>query len=232
MGEKENLHAGHRKRMKEQLLSGMFSENTPPHILLEMLLYFSVPRQDTNPLAHRLLNQFGSIEAVLNAPTDELIKIKGVTENTVSLFKLYLLINQKTATDKLASVEELRTTEEIGRYLQERYRMRKRECVSLLCLRGDGKILSFDVIGEGDIASVGVSTRSILEKALKYDATVVVLAHNHPSGIALPSAVDIEVTRGLALSLKQVGIKLLDHIILAENDYVSMAESQEYNSIF
>lgn len=232
MTEKENLHAGHRDRMKAQLLSGMFTDNTPPHVLLEMLLYYSVPRRDTNPIAHKLLNEFGSIEAVLNASEDELLKINGVTKNTVSLFKIFLLIVQKTAKDSLAGITDLHTTEEIGEYFKTRYVGRKSECVSLLCLKGNGKILSFDIIGEGDIASVGISARKILEIAIKCDATVVVLAHNHPSGIALPSAVDIEVTKGLASSLKQVGIKLLDHIILSENDYVSMAQSEEYGNIF
>lgn len=232
MSDKENLHAGHRLRVKAQLLAGTVNENTPPHILLEALLYYSVPRRDTNPLAHRLLNRFGSIEAVLSAPQDELMKIDGVTENTVSLFKLFLVLQKKIAAERADGVDELHTTEEIGEYLKQRYYMRCSEFVSLLCLRGNGKILSFDFIGEGDVASVGLSTRSILEIVIKHNATVAVLAHNHPSGIALPSAVDVEITRGLVTALKQVGVNLIDHIILADNDYVSMAQSQEYSNLF
>ncbi len=228
----ENLHAGHRERVKQQILAGTINENSPPHILLEALLYFSVPRRDTNPIAHRLINHFGSLGAVLCAPDEELLKIDGITKNTVALFRVYALVTKRFAMEKTDSKDEMHSTDEIGEYLKARYTMRKGEWASLLCIKPSGKVLSFEFIGEGDIASVGISTRRILEIAIKCGANIVILAHNHPSGIALPSAIDIEITKGLISSLRQVGITLADHIIVTDDDYVSMAQSAEYNQLF
>ncbi len=228
----ENLHDGHRSRVKEQFLSGGYGEGTPPHILLEILLYFSVPRRDTNPIAHRLLNTFGSLENVLNAPQSELVKIKGVTQNTVALFRIFGRINHQIAEDRAKKVEYVYNHDDIGRYMLKRFENLHEEHTGMLFLKASGKILSFDILGKGDISSVGISARMVLERAIKYDASIAVLAHNHPSGVALPTQVDIEVTRGLVDSLWQVGIKLADHIIVADGDFVSMAQSQQYKEIF
>ncbi len=229
---KENLHAGHRDRVKQQILAGTINENSPPHILLEALLFYSIPRRDTNPIAHNLMNRFGSLSAVLCAPEKELLKIKGITKNTVALFRVYALVTKRFAMDKTKSLDELHSTDDIGEYLMKRYTLKTGEWVSLLCVKANGKVLSFDFIGEGDVSSVGISARRILEVAIKCDASIVILAHNHPSGIALPSAIDIEITRGLISSLKQVGITLADHIVLTDKDYVSMAQSAEYGHLF
>ena len=121
---------------------------------------------------------------------------------------------------------------DIGAYIQSQYALCDDERVSVLCLRPNGKILSFNYIGEGDLSEVGISARKIAEIAIKCNASMVGLAHNHPSGLALPSAVDIEITRGLVLALRQVGVHLVDHIIIVHDDYVSMAQSPEYNHMF
>ncbi len=226
------LHKGHRKRMRAQLFSGDINENTPPHVLLEMLLYHSIPQGDTNPLAHRLINRFGSLNAVLSASKDELMKVEGVGECTASLIKLLTPITRASILENISKVEELHNSDEIGRYLLKRYAFCREEIVSLLCLRPNGRLLAFEQLAEGDIASVGVSARNILEKAIKHGASVVILAHNHPGGMALPSAVDIEITKGLSHTLRQVGVHLADHIVLTDNDYVSMAQSAEYKKFF
>lgn len=228
----ENLHAGHRKRIKEQILLGQINENSPKHTLLEALLFYSVPRRDTNPIAHRLINRFGNVTGALCAPEEELLKIDGVTENTVALFKLYASISRCSAIEKTDDTDVLKSADEIGQYIHSRYTMKSGEWASLLCIKPNGSVLRFEFIGEGDISTVGISTRRILEIAVKSSATIVILAHNHPSGIALPSAIDVEITKGLVQSLRQVGISLVDHIIVTENDYVSMAQSAEYSKIF
>lgn len=228
----KNLHDGHRSRVKEQLLSGGFGDSTPPHILLETLLFFSVPRRDTNPIAHRLLNAFGSIENVLNAPQSELLKIEGVTKNTVALFRILGRINRQVASDRASKVEYVYNHDDIGKYMLKRFEDLHEEHTAVLFLKASGKILSFDILGKGDIVSVGVSARMILERAIKYDAAIAVLAHNHPSGVALPTQADIEVTKGLVTSLSHVGMKLADHVIVADGDFVSLAQSQQYKNIF
>ncbi len=226
------LHKGHRKRMRAQLFAGDINESTPPHVLLEMLLYHSIPQGDTNPLAHRLINRFGGINGVLSATTEELMSVEGVGENTAALIKLLTPLTRASIIDNLKKVDELPNSDDIGRYLLKRYAFCNRETVSMLCLKPSGKIIAFEPIGEGDIGAVCVSARRIIEVALKYNAAVVILAYNHPSGNALPSAIDVEITKGLAVTLRQVGVHLADHIILVENDYVSMAQSAEYKNIF
>ncbi len=227
-----NLHKGHRARMRRQLAEGKIGEGSPPHVLLEMLLYHSIPQGDTNPLAHKLINRFGSLEGVLSASYEDLLKVEGVGEITASLIKLYKPITRRIILERIAGKNELHGGEEIGNYILNQYAFCSEERVSVLCLRGNGKIIAFEDIGSGDIASVGISTRRILEIAIKYDAGLVVLAHNHPSGLALPSAIDVEITRGLVATLRQVGVHLIDHVVVAGHDYVSMAQSEEYSGMF
>lgn len=228
----KDLHKGHRKRMRAQLFAGDINESTPPHVLLEMLLYHSFAQGDTNPLAHQLINRFGSINGVLSASAEELMSVPGVGEKTASLIKLLTPITRACILENIKKVEELHGPDDMGRYLLKRYAFCNRETVSVLCLKPNGKVIAFEPIGEGDIGAVCVSARRIIEVALKYNASIVALAHNHPSGNAIPSAIDIEITKGLAATLRQVGVHLVDHIILVENDYVSMAQSAEYKNIF
>ncbi len=228
----EKLHTGHRRRIKEQLLADSYGDSTPPHLLLEILLYFSIPRRDTNIIAHELLNHFGSIENVVFAPKSELMKISGVTENTVALFRVMKLISRRVALDRSDKTDVVQSYNDMGKYFLKKFTSLRTEYVAVLFLKTSGKIISFDIVGEGDIASVGLSTRKVLELAIKYGAVNVVLCHNHPSGVALPSEVDVEITKGLSLSLRQIGVHLIDHIIVADNDYVSMAQSKEYKNIF
>lgn len=228
----KGLHTGHRVRMREQLFSGDINEKSPPHVLLEMLLYHSIPQGDTNPIAHRLINRFGSLNGVFSASKEELMSVEGVGEVTAALISLYVPLTRRVILDRLKETDELHSSEDIGSYVLGHYSFCKDEYVSLLCLRPNGKIAAFEKIADGDITGVGVSARKILEIAIKYDSSIVILAHNHPSGIALPSAIDVEVTKGLVEALRQVGVHLADHVILTDNDYVSMAQSAEYSHLF
>ncbi len=228
----KNIHDGHRDRVKEQLLAGGFNDTTPTHVLLETFLFFSVPRRDTNPIAHMLLDRFGSLENVINAPEDELTKIKGVTKNTVALFRILKQVNRRIAINSADKINTVKSHDDVGRYLLKKFTEFNVETAAALMLRPSGKILAFEIIGQGDIAAVGLSVKKIIELTIRHSTQTLVLCHNHPSGIALPSQRDIEITKGLAVSLRQIGINLIDHIIIADNDYTSMADSAEYRNIF
>lgn len=228
----ENIHAGHRNRLKEEIISSDITELKPPVKLLEMLLFYGIPRQDTARIAHDMMSEFGGICGVFEADIDDLAEIKGMTKNAASLVKLIPYLLKAYLQCKYEDKEVLKTHEEIGDFIHTKYFGVNHECLSLLCLDRLGKVLSFKMLMHGSIDSVGINLRSILERVFKCGATAVVVAHNHPGGVALPSAQDVEQTRKLAQQLKTLSVNLVDHIIVTDTDYVSMAQSAEFHDIF
>lgn len=228
----ENIHAGHRNRLKEEILSADIAEPKSPVKLLEMLLFYGVPRQDTAEIAHELIKRFGDFSGVLEADIDDLVKVKGMTRNAASLIKLMRPIGRTYVLSKFKTKEVLKSHEDIGNYILTKYFAVNNECFSLLCLNRLGKVISFEIIMTGSVDSVGISLRTVLEKVIKSEATAVVVAHNHPGGVALPSPQDVEITRRLSEVLSAISVNLVDHIIVADDDYVSMALSSEFHDIF
>lgn len=229
----ENIHKGHRQRVKKEFLEYGFNENTPHHKILEMLLFFCIPQGDTNPLAHELLNKYNnSIVDVLEAPVEELIKFKGLTESNVVLLKLIMPIARQYSKDETRKIKSFSSYSDIGNFLLNQFSGYTEENLALLCLDGVGHKKGFSIVEKGDIASVGVSTRKIIQTALSSNASCAVLAHNHPSRIALPSSQDIAITKTVAEALSHINVRLIDHIIIAEDDYVSMAQTEKYKYIF
>lgn len=230
--ELKNIHKDHRKRMKKEFLANGFTEKMSQHKMLELLLFYCIPRIDTNEIAHQLINRYKNIAGVLDAPVEELIQFKGITESNVGLLKLIMPIAREYANDREDISDRFNSHKEIGNFLLNKYIGRNIETLSILSLDGNGKKLSFDILAEGDLTSVGVSTREIIQLALKTNASIVVMAHNHPGGIALPSGEDKVLTEMVYNALTHIGVKLLDHIIIANGDYVSLLQSKEYQDIF
>lgn len=220
----DSIHGGHRERLKKRFLQQGLDGFTDIQAL-ELLLFYSIPRQDTNPIAHKLLEHFGSLSQVLEAPAEELMKIGGIREHSAVLLNLINQMGRFYLVDKAQRERVLPTIEDCARYLQPYFYGRMRESVFLLCLDAKCKALSCKEIGEGSVNSAGISVRKIVETALREGASTVVLAHNHPSGIAIPSPEDIQTTRRIAAALHSVEIVLADHIVVADNDYVSMVQS-------
>lgn len=228
----DNIHAGHRANMRKKFIENGFSKSTPPHEILEMILFYSLPRCDTNVVAHRLLERFGSIAAVFDASIEDLKQVEGMGENSAVLFKLILAASRAYHEDVKSFASKLCSLEELGTYLISRFAGVTEEQFAVVSLTLDGKFLSFDVVSKGDLTAVGVSTRKVLEVLLRTHATSVVLAHNHPHGVALPSGADLSVTEMLGKVLNTIGVHLTDHIIIANGDYVSLAQSEEFAYLF
>lgn len=226
------LHKGHRSRVKREFLENGFGENASPHKILELLLFFCLPQGDTNGLAHELLNSFGSIAGVLDAPVEQLVKFKGITESNVVLLKLILPIARLYKISQHQKGLGFKDADEVGGFLLDRFFGITEERLAILSLNDAASVLSFDFVAYGDIGSVGVSTRQIIELVLKTGASCIVMAHNHPRGVALPSSADEEITETVGAALGHIGVKLIDHIIIAEDDYVSMAQSVQYRHLF
>lgn len=229
MAESDNIHNGHRNRMREKFLEEG-ADAFRDHELLEIILYYCVPRRDTNPLAHKLINTFGSFSAVLEAPVELLMEC-GLSRNAAVLIKLLPEVSRVYLDDKVGK-NKIVTDENIGDKILAKFVGRINEAVLLMLLDSKGKELYCGIISKGSVNSSEIYIRKLVELAVKYNASTAVLAHNHPSGIALPSSKDIVTTKGVLQALRLVGVRLIDHIIVADNDYVSMAQSEAFCDIF
>lgn len=223
----------HRRRAKDKFINNSFPKGTPPHEILEFLLFYSISRKDTKPIAKNLLQKFGSLENVFNASITELEKVDGIGEHSAILIKLIPVIADIYNEKGLSQPSLMNSIEEIGTYLLSRYAYFGRdEVFSILSFDNRGRFINFNVVEKGDIASVGVSTRKVIEILLATKATSVVIAHNHPSGLALPSDGDLRVTETLYRVLKSINVTLVDHLILINDDFVSLAQSAEFKNLF
>ena len=220
----KNIHEGHRKRMKERFMkSGL--DDFAPHNVLEFLLFYSIPRGDTNPIAHRLIDAFGSLSGVFDATPEELMKVSGVGESTAILISMIPQMARKYLEDKADAVNVVGGCGDIGAYLLPKFVGRTNEALMMVSIDNKNKVISCSVVAEGTVDSAKVSRRKVMEEAMKVKVTRVILAHNHPRGVAVPSAEDVAMTREIGRLFAQVGIELVDHIIIADDDYVSMAAS-------
>ena len=226
-----SIHEGHRQRLKDRYLKEGL-DNFDELQVLELLLFYCIPRQDTNPLAHELLNRFGSLAQVLEAAPEELKKVPGIGESAAIFLSLVTAVGRYYHVNSASNITILDTIEKCGAYMVPYFYGRQHETVFLLCLDAKCKVLCCKKVGEGSVNSAAVPIRRIVEMALGANATSVVLAHNHPSGIALPSGDDIQTTHRLRAALDAVEIQLVDHFVIADGDYVSMAQSRflEYDS--
>lgn len=217
------VHDGHRGRLTERFLEEGL-DGFSPHNILELILFYAVPRKDTNELAHVLLDTFGSLSGVLDAPVAELTAVPGVGEHTAALLHLIPHLTRAYLSDREQEIC-ISSTEKAGQFLLPRFVGRNEECVFLVCVDGKCRVLSVTLLHKGNINSAEVSIRSIVAAALRHNAAGIILAHNHPGGVALPSQEDLRTTQRVREALEPVGIRLIDHFIVADGDFVSLADS-------
>lgn len=216
-----SLHDGHRARKREQFQKHGL-DAFADHEALELLLFYALPRIDTNPIAHRLMERFGSLDGVFSASLEELTSVEGVGENAATLIRLLFPLCRRVRTSSSAKPTILNTTERAGAFFLELFFGEKQEKLYEACLDAKGKLLSLHCLSEGNVDRIGVNMRKIVENALSANASNVLLAHNHPSGIALPSEADNLATLQVRDALRAVGVRLADHIIVADEDFVSL----------
>ena len=223
-----SIHSGHRDRLRSRFLKEGL-DNFEEVNALELLLFYCIPRKDTNELAHTLISHFGSFSQVLDASPEELMAVPGIGESTATFLPLISAACRYYRINQANNVTALDTIEKCGDFLINYFHGRKNETVFLLCLDAKCKKIVCRPISEGSVNSASISTRKVVEIALGVKATFVVIAHNHPSGVALPSQEDLQTTKLIARSLDAVGITLTDHIVVAEDDYISMVQSGLYH---
>ena len=227
MSENGNIHAGRRERLKEKYRSHGLESFTDIEAL-ELLLYYAIPRADTNVIAHELLKRFHGFRGVMEAELGELRQVPGIGENAASLLRLVTDLNSRYQRAGSTRGTKIRSSSEAGEFLIPQFEYRAEECGVLLCLDAAGRVIDCHVLAEGAAGMVGLGMRDIVETVLRDKAARAILAHNHLSGIALPSADDVESTRRLFHMLQMIGVELVDHIIVSEGDFVSMRDSGHF----
>jgi len=219
-----NIHSGHRERVKRRFLEHGAAA-LEDHQLLELILFYSRPQGDVNPLAHRLINRFGNLKAVLDANPDELKEIVGVTDHTATLFKLFTEVMSRYQQATAAPGVAVNSVEDAGELLRGCFVGAQNEKVYLLSVDAKGRMLAIDTISSGSADAVLLDQRRIVQTALRRRASQVFLAHCHVSGLAVPSDEDIWATQRLRMTLEMLHIRLTDHLVFADDDYLSMAQS-------
>lgn len=220
----EQLHIGHRERVRERFLSeGM--DNFAPHEVLEFLLFNTIPRGDTNPVAHRLLKHFGSLGAVFDAKYEDLLKVEGVGPKSALLISSVKGLSKAYLSDHNRKRAVLRSTEDMVSFLKPRFLGVNSEQFYIVCLDDKRSVLQCQLLKEGMVDRVKVDMRQVLEVILRTPTTAVILAHNHPAQFALPSSDDVAVTKHITAILKTVSVRVLDHLVFSKSDCVSMRDS-------
>ena len=218
------VHDGHRERLRARFAEhGLESFNELN--ALELLLCYAIPRRDTNELAHRLLDAFGSLSGVFQASMQELTSVPGIGENAATLILMVPQIVKKAHVSKAKETKIIRNSTDAGNYLLPYFLDEPDEIVMMLCLDNKRAVICCREMGRGVVNCVDANIRRMVETALKVKTTTVIVAHNHPNGVALPSREDDNFTRTLYRSLGLLGITLEDHIIVANDEFVSLADS-------
>ena len=228
---KKSVHAGHRERVRENVLKNGF-EQLEDHRLLELLLFYSIPLEDTNELAHNLLNRFGSLAGVVKASPKELKKVSGVGDNTaVMLSSLGELCVRVLKEGNIKKTPYLNSSE-IIELIKSHYINEPLERFLLLCFDSMMHLKFVEFISEGDTTKVEFDVKNLLGYVIDCDASLIVLAHNHPNGNPTPSGADIDTTFNISVTLRKIGVELIDHVIIGENSHYSMRNQSQYANLF
>jgi len=224
-----NIHDGHRDRMRFRYLQEG-AEGMATHEILEMLLYGTISRGDTNEIAHHLLDEFGSISNLIEADPYEIAKTAGVGIKSAVFLSLLHELVRRYEREKMDQKPALTSIQRSVEYCRALLAFRPRECFYAICLDSRRKILHTSKVSEGTVGDAAVSPRLVVEKALRYKAMGILLCHNHPNGNAKPSYNDINLTAQLKKMLEPLGVEVLDHIIIGENQYFSFFENNMLKS--
>ncbi len=225
MAKTENLHKDHRKRLKGRFLDEGL-DNFTDHNILELLLFYSIPRKDTNPTAHELMNKFGSLSNVFDASVSDLITINGITENSAVLLKLIPKLARAYLLDKDTRYPIFSSSEKIGKYLVNFYIGEKNERPLALFFTNRMELIKVFPLSDGTVSASDISARKILEEGFSKKAACFALAHNHPDGDPAPSVEDIEVTERLSALFDSLGMPMVDHYIVAGSSYKAIKHAE------
>lgn len=227
------IHDGHRGRMKEKFINYGLESFTDIEAI-ELLLFYSIPRKDTNELAHALLDRFRGFKGVMEAGVNELMEVEGIGENAASLIALVAAMNKRYLNHDRKNVKGtiLADSESAVKYILPLFAYDRNERMIMVTLDAAAKVISCNAVGEGVSNMVETSTRKMMDIALRDNAVSIIIAHNHLSGSPEPSQADLLSTSKLNNAMKMIGVELLDHIIVMGNEYFSMRSGGMFSHLF
>lgn len=215
---------GHRQRLREKFLDRGLESLTDEEVL-ELLLTLGTPRRDCKPMARAALRKFGSLRAVLEAPSQQLQQIQGIGPKNTLAIRLIHGVARRFLEDRLEGMPyRFGSSREVFDYLYHSMRDLKREVFKVLFLDAHNRIICLEDLFQGTLTASTVYPREVIRRALEVHAAGLVFAHNHPSGDPEPSHDDIRITRDLFLAGRIMGIRVLDHLIIGEGCYTSLAD--------
>ena len=216
-----SLVKGHRKRLRDRFRA-VGRRGLSDHEMLELLLTYAVPRKDTKPLAKDLLRAFGSFSAVLDLPVERIEAVAGIGPDSSTLVSLVRSCVERYFERDLMKARRIGAADDIAQFIRAHLGSEQKECVMLLCLNDDNRLIHHSTVAAGTANRVALYPREVVREALLHNATGVILAHNHPAGEAVPSENDHKVTRRIQDLTAQLEIRFLDHLIVGQNEAFSL----------
>ncbi len=226
----DNVHKDHRSRVRKKFLDNGL-DSFEIHEALEFLLFYCVPYKNTSVLSHRLIDAFGSLSAVFDAPYDALRNF-GLTETQAAFLEAVPEFARLYIDDKHNNMGKVVDYDTLADSIIRKFIGRENENVLLLLLDAKGKEVFCGIVSKGSLNDTNLPIRKIVDFSLRYNAKSAVIAHNHPSGVALPSREDLEATANVKSALELIGVRLIDHFIVADNDCVSLSQSNIAPALF
>ena len=219
-----NIHAGHREKLRDRFINEKGFEHFEDHQILELLLFYANARQDTNPLAHELLDRFGSLKGVLEARPEQLMTVDGIGKQQAVLLSMVVPLTRVWHRCAMETPTRIGNSREAENYCLSILAGERTERFYVISLNAKCNVLGRRKISEGSLSEVSAYPRMVMETALNYNAHSVLLCHNHPGGTCAPSPEDISSTLQLQRLLNGVGILVLDHVIVAGDRTYSMIQ--------
>lgn len=228
--DKKDQHISHRQRMYDRYAQAGI-DGFAPHEVLELMLYYAIPRKDVNPLAHDLIDSFGSFAGVLDAHVDDLAQIGGMSSRTAVYLGMYPKIMRLYNTQKAMTKDALSSVAKVAEYLHDLYIGHNKEAFYLLCLDAKCRLIQAVQINTGEVGGINIHPKNIVESAIRYNSSQVIFSHNHPYGQVEPSQEDTLFTRRLAVVMHTIDIPVIDHMIVNELESYSFARDGKMEQI-
>ncbi len=223
MADEEKMHIKHRERLKEKFLQ-YGADALADHEFIELLLFYALPRQNTNEIAHTLINEYGSLAEILDTDVETLMQIKGISMHSATLFKVLAACINKYVNDKNNIINAVLTPNNINTYIKNLFYGHTNEVAYVILMDHECVVRKIKKLSTGSINAAPIYPREVVKIAVNDRYPYLMLAHNHPNGNEMPSESDLKITKTIELALSFVEVRLVDHVIVSGGNLISMSQ--------